>query len=88
MTQGPILPQMIMFALPLLAGALRGRGDSKGPMVSMLGNFVVLRQVYLFASTYFIKNTPRIVAFGYPVGSIGCCITELVYYKVKFGKKE
>ena len=32
----------------VLAGALRGRGESKIPMICMLSCFVVIRQIYLF----------------------------------------
>ena len=58
----------------VLAGALRGRGDSKGPMIIMLLAFVGIRQVYLFVVTHFIANTPFLVGFGYPVGWTSCCI--------------
>ena len=71
----------------VLAGALRGRGDSRGPMIIMLCSFVALRQVYLFAVTHFIANTPRIVALGYPVGWVCCCIWELVYFALQRRKR-
>ena len=64
----------------VLAGSLRGRGDSRGPMVIMLSTFVVLRQCYLYFVTRYIANTPRIVGFGYPVGWMACCVIELAYY--------
>ena len=64
----------------VLAGALRGRGDSRGPMIIMLCTFVGLRQIYLYAVTHFIANTPRIVGFGYPVGWVSCCMIELLYF--------
>ena len=64
----------------VLAGALRGRGDSRGPMIIMLCTFVGLRQIYLYVVTHFIANTPRIVGFGYPVGWVSCCILELLYF--------
>lgn len=64
----------------VLAGALRGRGDSKGPMIIMLSTFVGLRQIYLFLVTRFVANTPLLVGFGYPVGWVSCCIIELMYY--------
>ena len=64
----------------VLAGALRGRGDSRGPMVIMLSTFVLLRQIYLFLITRFYANTPRTVALGYPVGWVSCCVIELLYY--------
>ena len=64
----------------VLAGALRGRGDSRGPMIIMLCTFVGLRQIYLYVVTHFIANTPRIVGFGYPVGWVSCCMIELLYF--------
>lgn len=71
----------------VLAGALRGRGDSTGPMVIMLLSFVAVRQVYLFIMTRFIANTPATVGFGYPVGWTTCCILETLYFFVKWSKK-
>ena len=64
----------------VLAGALRGRGDARGPMIIMLSTFVALRQIYLFCITRFYANTPLLVGFGYPVGWMACCIIELLYY--------
>ena len=66
-----------------LAGALRGRGDSKGPMSIMLACFVVVRQIYLFVATTFFANTPTVVALGYPVGWVACCVVEVSYYFYK-----
>ena len=63
----------------VLAGALRGRGDSRGPMVIMLATFVALRQIYLYWVTHYVANTPRLVGFGYPVGWISCCVIEVAY---------
>ena len=71
-----------------LAGALRGRGDSTGPMVIMLLNFVALRQVYLFVVTRFISNTERLVGFSYPVGWTACCIMEVAYFYLRWGRKK
>ena len=70
----------------VLAGALRGRGDSKGPMIIMLLAFVGIRQVYLFVVTHFIANTPFLVGFGYPVGWTSCCIIELTYFFLHWRK--
>ncbi|MDO4977646.1 MAG: MATE family efflux transporter [Eubacteriales bacterium] len=70
-----------------LAGALRGRGDSTGPMIIMLVNFVLLRQIYLFIVTHFIANEPQLVGFGYPVGWMACCAIEILYYYVRWGRK-
>ena len=63
----------------VLAGALRGRGDARGPMIIMLSTFVALRQVYLYLVTHFAANTPRVVGFGYPVGWMACCVIEILY---------
>lgn len=71
----------------VLAGALRGRGDSTGPMIIMLLSFVAVRQVYLFTMTRFITNTPATVGFGYPVGWTTCCILEILYFFIKWSKK-
>ena len=70
----------------VLAGALRGRGDSRGPMIIMLLSFVGIRQVYLYIVTHFIANTPFLVGFGYPVGWTTCCIIELTYFFLRWRK--
>ena len=67
----------------VLAGALRGRGDSAGPMIIMLSCFVAARQLYLYLITHFVANTPRVVGFGYPVGWMLCCAVELSYYFIR-----
>lgn len=73
-----------------LAGALRGHGDSKGPMIIMLSCFVVIRQIYLFVVTRYVVNTPAVVGFGYPVGWTACCIVEVTYffYKTKWKRQK
>lgn len=63
----------------VVAGALRGMGDSKGPMLIMLLTFVALRQTYLYFMTRYIANTPLTVGIGYPVGWVSCCLIELAY---------
>ena len=67
----------------VLAGALRGRGDSRGPMIVMLSCFVALRQTYLFLITRFVANTPRVVGLGYPVGWTSCCAAMLLYFLIR-----
>ena len=64
----------------VLAGALRGRGDSRGPMIIMLSCFVALRQIYLYLITHLYANTPRIVGLGYPIGWSSCCAVMLLYF--------
>ena len=70
----------------VLAGALRGRGDSKGPMIIMLLAFVGIRQIYLYVVTRFVANTPFLVGFGYPVGWTSCCIIEVAYFFLRWRK--
>ena len=72
----------------VLAGALRGRGDSTAPMLIMILTFVGIRQVYLFVMTHYISNTPALVGFGYPVGWVTCCLIEVSYYFIRWGKKK
>ena len=64
----------------VLAGSLRGRGDSRAPMIIMLIGFVAVRQAYLFVMTRFIANTPAAVCFGYPVGWMVTFVLEVLYY--------
>ena len=62
------------------AGALRGKGNSRAPMIIMLIGFVAVRQAYLFIMTRFIINTPAAVGLGYPVGWTFTCIVMVIYF--------
>ncbi|MBQ7196695.1 MAG: MATE family efflux transporter [Synergistaceae bacterium] len=62
------------------AGALRGVGDSRTPMLIMLGSFVVFRQIYLFIISR-LTHTVHFIALGYPVGWIVCCTLMLLHVK-------
>lgn len=63
------------------AGALRGSGNSRTPMVIMLFSFVVFRQCYLFVMANFISNTVLPIALGYPAGWLVCSTLILLYYR-------
>ncbi len=63
----------------VLAGTLRGIGDTKAPMLIMLFSFVLFRQIYLFTATH-ITSSIYPVALGYPLGWLVCSIIMLVYY--------
>lgn len=65
----------------ILSGSLRGAGDSKAPMIIMLGCFVVFRQIYLFVMTKFFINTPVSVALGYPAGWMLCSAICYIYFR-------
>ena len=66
------------------AGGMRGRGDSRGPMVLLLMGFVAVRQTYLFVVTRFVANTAPLVGFGYPVGWTATCIFLTVYFLLRW----
>jgi len=61
------------------AGALRGAGDSKAPMIIMLISFVAFRQAYLFVMSR-IHNAIIPIAMGYPAGWLLCSLLCFIYY--------
>lgn len=63
------------------SGALRGAGNSRAPMLIMLGAFVVFRQCYLYIVSRFISNTILPLAMGYPAGWLVCSVITLTYYR-------
>ena len=63
----------------IYAGALRGAGDTKAPMLIMLGSFVVFRQIYLFVISR-TANTMIWIGMGYPFGWIVASTAFLIYY--------
>ena len=68
------------------AGALRGSGNSRAPMVIMLCSFVVFRQIYLFFMAR-ICNEIIPIAMSYPAGWLLCsAITTVYYHKVRLDK--
>ncbi len=70
----------------IYAGALRGAGNSKAPMVIMISCFVAFRQLYLFIMSR-VCNEVIPIAMAYPAGWFMCSLVTSVYYhKVKFGK--
>lgn len=69
------------------AGALRGVGDSRTPMLIMLGSFVVFRQIYLFIISKFVSSV-HFIALGYPVGWIVCCALILLHVKTSGWEKK
>lgn len=71
----------------VLAGAIRGYGDAKAPMVIMLFAFVLVRQVYLFVGTRMFPGTELVVGLAYPVGWVVCAVIEVSYFLIVYGKK-
>lgn len=62
------------------AGALRGVGDSKTPMVIMLMSFVVFRQIYLFVISRLTESV-YFIAIGYPLGWMVCTTLMTLHIK-------
>ncbi|MBQ8716962.1 MAG: MATE family efflux transporter, partial [Clostridia bacterium] len=52
----------------IYAGALRGSGNSRAPMIIMLASFVVFRQAYLYIMANYISNEIIPIAMSYPAG--------------------
>lgn len=63
------------------AGALRGSGNSRVPMVIMLVSFVLFRQCYLYLMANYVSNEVVPIVLGYPAGWVLCSLITLVYYK-------
>ena len=62
------------------AGALRGMGDAKTPMIIMLCSFVLFRQVYLFIASH-ITASIYPIALAYPAGWALCSLLLFLYYR-------
>ncbi len=69
----------------IFSGALRGAGDSTGPMVILLSSFVVFRQIYLFIASRLFDSI-YVTALAYPMGWLLCSL--LVYIRYRKGKWE
>ena len=65
----------------IYAGALRGSGNTKAPMVIMLISFVGFRQIYLYVMKNFISNTILPISMSYPAGWLLCSTLMLIYFK-------
>ena len=70
----------------IYAGALRGAGNSKAPMIIMLTSFVAFRQVYLFIMSR-VWNEIIPIAMSYPAGWLLCSTLTVIYYhRAQLGK--
>ena len=76
--QGP-LDFLVVFN-QCYAGALRGVGDAKAPMLIMLFSFVVFRQIYLFAVSH-VTSSIYPVALAYPAGWLLCSLLMAWYFR-------
>ena len=63
----------------IFAGALRGIGNARAPVLVMLGSFVVFRQLYLYVNSL-LGNAFVPVALAYPVGWALCSVLLTVLF--------
>ena len=68
------------------AGSLRGAGDTKAPMLFMMGSFIVFRQVYLFIASR-LTDSVTWIALGYPFGWLVCSVLIYLYYRLSHWEK-
>lgn len=64
----------------IYAGALRGSGNSRAPMIIMLSSFVLFRQAYLYVMANYISNEIIPIAMSYPAGWLLASVATLIYY--------
>lgn len=64
----------------IYAGTLRGVGNTRAPMIIMMGCFIVFRQIYLLVISRLTESILPI-ALGYPLGWILCSCCLLLYYR-------
>ena len=65
----------------IYAGALRGVGNAKVPMVIMLFSFVLFRQTYLYLTHRFIGQSLLLTALAYPAGWVLCSLLLTICYR-------
>lgn len=71
---------LLCTANQIIAGVLRGAGDTKAPMVIMLTSFVLFRQLYLYVFTL-LSESVMVITFAYPAGWILCSVLIWLYYR-------
>ena len=64
----------------VIAGVLRGAGDSRNCMIICLISFVLFRQIYLLI-VYKLWGTLIPIALGYPMGWLLCSVIFFFYYR-------
>lgn len=65
----------------IYAGALRGVGNAKVPMVVMLFCFVLFRQTYLYTTHQYFGQSLLLTALAYPAGWVLCSILLAICYR-------
>lgn len=64
----------------IYAGALRGVGNAKIPMLIMLFSFVLFRQGYLLVAKL-LGNSLTAISLAYPMGWVMCSILLAIFYR-------
>ena len=72
---------VVICASEIYAGALRGAGNSRTPVLIMLGSYVLFRQCYLYVMSHCISNSILPLALGYPIGWLLCSTITTIYYQ-------
>ena len=65
----------------IYAGALRGVGNAKIPMVVMLFCFVFFRQTYLYLAHLYFGQSLLLTALAYPAGWVLCSLLLAICYR-------
>ena len=77
-----ISPFYIMICFnQIYAGALRGVGNAKIPMVVMLFCFVFFRQTYLYLAHLYFGQSLLLTALAYPAGWVLCSLLLAICYR-------
>ena len=71
---------LVMCIYQVYAGALRGAGNSRVPMILMLLSFVAFRQAYLYVVSRWMPGAILPIALSYPAGWLACSVSTLIYY--------
>ncbi len=71
---------LMICANQIYAGALRGIGQAKTPMIIMLCSFVAFRQLYLFVNDL-LGGSFIGMSLAYPMGWILCSILLTIFYR-------
>ncbi len=78
-----ITPFYVMCSVnQVFAASMRGAGNTRVPMIVMLGSFVAFRQVYLFVMSNYVSKDLLNIAMSYPAGWIVCGICMFISYCV------
>lgn len=65
----------------IYAGALRGTGNTRVPMIILLSSFVAFRQVYLLVISNLLPGQLVPVILGYPAGWLAASVLLCLYYE-------